>query len=146
MNYLPIEVILLISICFLLLSVLLKDKIQKAFHPAILYFLGVALLLFSVGAYFFTEDECTYEFVGTYPIEFSQGGNINYFFDYDGNLYDAEAVVENFSSSSKKVYIYSSEEDKSSLRSVFQAERRLEFRSAEDKYILRINRDKEVRE
>ncbi len=146
MSHLPIEALLLLSIITMFFSVMFRDNIKKHFHPAIPYFVGVALFLCCLLSYLFPQSEYTYELAATQPIEFSEGGEINFFFEYNGELYDATEVIEMFDHSKSKVYIYSSEEDKSFFRSVFKSDKDLKFRSSEDTYILRLNRKKEIRE
>jgi len=147
-NYFPTEFILIIGIATVIFSLVFEGKIKEKIHPALPYFLGVILTVTSIGLYVFELDtnSCTYKFSGKLPIEYSKGGSINYFFQFDGELYDAYHEVPDFNVSSKSVFVYETEENPNLIRSFFNLNKNIQFRSAEDAYILRVNRVSEKAE
>lgn len=143
MDYIPIELVMLLGLVVALSSAFLRKIAKEKYgvSTAFPYFIGLGIFVFGAWNMFFVSEERIYYYEGSYPIEHSKGGDVNNFFEFQGELYNADKQLpEDYGDS---VYVYVGEKPTSKFRSVFSPEKIHVFRKDLDTYLIRKNKNTE---
>ena len=143
MNYIPLEAVILSGFLITAFSVILRDRIKKFGIP---YFLGIAIILFGFFFLCFDSYEYKYELSDIALIEHSETGEIKHFFEFKGELFNAEDLdffQKTNSTFIDSVYIYTKTKLPSTFSSFFTTKEDIVFKDGLDKYILRLNKNGE---
>ena len=143
MNYIPLEALILSGFLITAFSVILRDRIKKFGIP---YFSGIALILVGFFLILFSSYDYKYELSDVAPIEHSEAGEVKHFFEFKGELFNAEDLdcfEKTDSTFVDSVYIYTKTKLPSSFASIFVTQKKIVFRDGLDKFILRLNKNGE---